>query len=116
MWLTTWTLLDRGGPDNNLAAAATGKRHTCPLGRDIEKSTKLGLLKHVCGTKANKTSLFTGAGKDSSRVGQTGTVDKTQADAVGGGGYRDDAVRRALVRSKADDREVVVVVGKLGRQ
>ena len=47
---------------------------------------------------------------------KAGASDEAQVDAVGGGGYRDDAVRRALVRSKTDDKEVVVVIGKLGRR
>jgi hypothetical protein len=54
----------------------------CLLGRATEKSVKLWLLKYFCERKADKACLLARAGQDSSRIGQSGSMDETEADTV----------------------------------
>ena len=76
-WLTTWTLLGRDRPDDKLATAATRKGQARVLSGDTQESVNFRLVEHLRRREANEARLFARAGKNSGRIGQAGTLDKT---------------------------------------
>src|SRR5713101_1836497 len=101
-------LLGGYGADNESATAAGWQRCLRPSNGGSDERFHLGTRQDIHRFQANEAGLIARAKEELVGVGKSRAMDEAQADAVGPGCHRDNAIRRPFGRAVADDEKVVV--------